>query len=406
MSQQSPSFDARFGTIISTVDDEKQISSLDRLNRESYPSELCNDDLFADGEKFTEIEGSNEKIHAVNLDQPSSTASVDTSNDSGSDSESDTDKMNASVHERPLHLSDDGRTLSAYEMQRLERIKRNRDYLAQLGLEDKGKNSQPEQSKSHQKIKKDESRPVPTRAIISRRSKAKPIRYAEPSNSVRDLLNDKVDGISLNLADTSAASLPVIPIDAVNNTKSEPTSDTMPCETNVLLNESSEKAGLIELGSVHQRQNNKTEKRKHERMEHFVYKEFCRLKSHKNQVLKDVEKLHRASEKEVRLWKGKWDKWNVKWKRRQLRLEMEREEKLEAEQRRLLMESVAKKMDHEKKVLGCTINRLLHDTDSRMPEILRAVKQYDDQKEVRFSRYFELTTIKLTNTNLIIESRN
>jgi len=173
-------------------------------------------------------------------------------------------------HLNPPHLAessdeDEDHELSQYELLRLERIKRNREYLSQLGLDN------PDMMKGRKIVKK-RKRKKPPQDLSSKRSSGrvrKTINYTEPSNSVRKLLKDTQPKISNppNRKKRSSISLP---------------------------------------------------KNNQHRMERFIFREFQRLKSHKSQVLKDTRRVVGAAEKEVAYWKKQVDLWQKRQERKRL----------------------------------------------------------------------------------------
>jgi hypothetical protein len=102
-----------------------------------------------------------------------------------------------------------------------------------------------------------------------------------------------------------------------------------------------------------------------ERMEQFIYREFGRIKSGKNQSLKQAERNVRAAEKEVKYWGKLVTVWE---KQQQRKLEAEKQKQEEELQRELLG--------------GKSLKEFLQEIDSRMPEIQEAVKSYDDSLQV------------------------
>lgn len=106
----------------------------------------------------------------------------DDEDDSGSEEESSSEDESDDEDSKPAaagasQLSEDGHQLSAYELQRLERIRRNKEYLASLGLEEeKARLQKPTAPK---KRKKGNPKPeLKRRSSISRRTKAKDINYS------------------------------------------------------------------------------------------------------------------------------------------------------------------------------------------------------------------------------------
>jgi hypothetical protein len=112
-------------------------------------------------------------------DASSSSDDSDSSDDDDSSSEEDSDEEEPSsqnVASTPTVVTtEDGHTLSAYEVQRLERIRRNKEYLASLGLEkNKPKKPAPKKPKPARRKPPD----IKRRSSISRASKEK-VTYSE-----------------------------------------------------------------------------------------------------------------------------------------------------------------------------------------------------------------------------------
>lgn len=102
---------------------------------------------------------------------------------SSSDDDDDDDDSSNQEEEQKVVIGEDGHALSAYEIQRLERIRRNKEYLVSLGLE---KNKE---AMAAAKKKKKKSAParkkqpdIKRRSSISRASKEKVVTYSERSD--------------------------------------------------------------------------------------------------------------------------------------------------------------------------------------------------------------------------------
>lgn len=183
---------------------------------------------------------SNEAEEMINTDKVSfnhekadSIESTESARESDSDSEDDDDNDN------------DG--LSDYEKLRLERIRRNQEYLSRLGLEEQKSNLRPQ--KRARKIK--ENPPANAETIQQRkaslRRKTEQVRYSDVSMS--EILGRKPRS-------------------------SEP-----------------------------QPRKPKPEKEIQHRMERFVYREFQRIQAERNTAQKQIELLIRRTEKEKAFWK-------------------------------------------------------------------------------------------------------
>jgi hypothetical protein len=214
-------------------------------------------------------------------------------------------------------LDEDGRQLSEYERLRLERIKRNREYLAQLGLE--GNNSKaPERKK---RIKRDSS----SNEILERRSSSrqvKPVRYTEPSVSVRSIMR-AVQGMD-------KASLE--PSESQDGIQRKPAKKCDP----------------------------------QHRMEGYIWAEFRRLKSHRKGILKQAERALKWAEKEKKYWTNR----SFLWERKNQRIIEAQQQRIEEERQRLQFG-------------GKTTKELFHEMSRRLPIIQQAIDEYDRSLLVR-----------------------
>jgi hypothetical protein len=241
--------------------------------------------------------------------------------------------------------AEDGRQLSEYEILRLERIKRNREYLAKLGLDNPADvATEPDKKKS--KIGRPKREPsavdmIERRTSISRRTKMKPVSYVEPSVSVRDILRTiegkvkDANGDKSTVTHTVDASAELEP---PPNMRKPTDYDTLP---------------------------RRITKKEH-RMENYIWAEFRRLKSIKSSTLKKAERALRLAEKEVKYWRNRFTIWE---RRNERRLEAERQRQNEALQKQQFG--------------GKTMRELLSEIDQRMPIMLQAVEQYDNAIMVR-----------------------
>lgn len=169
--------------------------------------------------------------------------------------------------------------LSRYELLRLERIKRNQEYLSKLGLNDTKK--LPRKEKKRQRKRSSFSEIDFSEKRSSGRVR-KSISYTEPTNSVRNLLNG-----------TTAKVKP----------KSEkPNRARGPRSSAELSN----------------------------RMERFIFREFQRIKSKKTHVFRQTDRLTRAAEKEVAYWQRQALLWE---RRKERRSETERQRHLSEQER-------------------------------------------------------------------------
>ncbi|GKY91187.1 hypothetical protein MPSEU_000091400 [Mayamaea pseudoterrestris] len=149
---------------------------------------------------------------------------------------------------QPL-LDDDGRPLSEYERQRLERIERNKAYLQQLGLHE----VKPP-PKARPKKKEQPEMPLVKSRFSSRATKKNEISYAEPSLSVAALMRQEAS-------------------DKPKKEKKLPKEPRPP-----------------------------REKKHEQRMVRAIYDEFQRINTKKKHVLKQLERDVRAAEKEIKFW--------------------------------------------------------------------------------------------------------
>lgn len=208
----------------------------------------------------------------------------------------------------PTHVDAEGRPLSAYEIARLERIRRNKEYLQRLGLD--GHRPKPERraSADGRPKKKKPPPPMSPQKRSARRAARKTIDYTEPSASVADLLRDK-----------KAGAKPKPP------KKERKTKDPA------------------------------------ERMELFIFHEFKRVRGEKTSILKQADRDKRAADKEVRFWEKQVERADQRQQRR--------------------LEATTFK-DEQREQLGVTIKELMQQVDSRLPELLEAAEQYDEEFEV------------------------
>jgi hypothetical protein len=248
------------------------------------------------------------------------------SSDDNNDEDDDQDEENISDDDNngraeAAGASPDGRQLSDYELLRLERIKRNKQYLSALGLEGTSANGGVKASGKPVKRKRKKVSPSQKRSSLSRRTKES-VSYAEPPAGVASLIR------------------------TVNKKEEEKVKDRPPKPP-------SERKSKDPL----------------DRLEKFVFLEFKSIKAHKRQVLNQAEKNLAKASKEVKFWR----KGAEVFERRQQR-------KLD---RKLEQAKIIKHIQDERRQLGGgTAKELLKDIDSRMPDILSAVARYDAKLEV------------------------
>lgn len=183
----------------------------------------------------------------------------DSSSDDSSNSDDDDEEGGES---QPSVIIKDGRELSEYEIKRLERIRKNKEYLKQLGLEgDNGVlGSRPTTKK---KKKPASSAPVPVKKRSSRRAARKKVDYSEPSATIASLLR---------------AEEPKKKDDDKGPRKSR------------------DKAN---------------------RLERFIYDEFKSIASRKKNLVREAERYVRAAEKEVKFWTRMVEKEERRERRKQ-----------------------------------------------------------------------------------------
>ena len=191
------------------------------------------------------------------------------SNNEDDDGDQPQDESNAENSDGDEHH------LSEYEKLRLERIKRNREYLSQLGLADQ---SMLGGRKVPAKRKKKKPPPKPQGPKRSSSRARKSVDYAEPSNSVAKLLRGTKPKVS----------------------KDPP-----------------KRKPSIAKQHLH-------------RMEMFIFREFQRIKSLKTQTAKDAERNVRAAEKEVAYWSKLAELYE---KREERKLHQERIRQIQEEER-------------------------------------------------------------------------
>ena len=301
-------------------DDAEEVS-----NKNSNVDEQDDDNDEDDGDRKPAARQRNDDDDDDDDDSSSSSSSI--ADDESSRNDSDNDKDDE---------SNDGRELSDYEKLRLERIRRNREYLSQLGLEGSMPKKQAPPSRKKRKEQQQQQQQHPTAPQRSSSRSRKTVNYTEPSVSVAQLLRDSK---KLLPAAKSASSAPssangVATITAKPKKESKPRA---PRGTNTKL--------------MH-------------RMERFIYNEFNSIKAHKKRTLKDAERNTRLAEKEV----SYWTKRASIWERQQERQRAAAAAKQAAEQ--------------ERADLGGTVRELMQDIDRRMPELLAAVSEYDEVFEV------------------------
>lgn len=128
-------------------------------------------------EEETDLAG--DVVKGKDEEESRSSSGSDSSDDDDDDSSSDKEDEEPKQNEAKVVIGEDGHVLSAYEIQRLERIQRNKEYLASLGLE---KNKQAlSAAKAKKKVApaRKKQQDIKRRSSISRASKEKVVTYAE-----------------------------------------------------------------------------------------------------------------------------------------------------------------------------------------------------------------------------------
>lgn len=203
----------------------------------------------------------------------------------------------------------------------MERIKRNQQYLAKLGLEGTdgqgvlGKNL-PSKKTTRRRRKSNETAPSERRSSLSRRSKQE-VTYTEKPASwwKKEVL-------------------------ANEGTKEDKDRASKP------------------------KKDRKKERPPSQRMDKAIYMEFKRIHSHRKQALKQAKKHVRVAEREFKHWSREATAFQ------------------RAEQRRIEVENLLKFAQEEKKIIGCTAMELIQDIDVRSGEMYRVLFQYEDAKRV------------------------
>ena len=256
-------------------------------------------------------------------EKQSESSSDDSDSDDGDESENEHDEQDSEKT-----VGADG--LSEYERLRLERIKRNKERLIQLGLD----GGFPKKKKQPSQLKRRKSTDIfpagPKRR--SRRSTDK-IDYTEPSISITQL--------------------------ATKTDKENPE----------------------EGGKPNSRKGGRKERGKSQRLPRFIYDEFQSINQHKKKMLKLSGKNLRIAETEIGFWQKKAEKLANKEKKK---LEME-EKKLKMEEKKLKMEQMHKNVEKEMQIFGGgSAKDFLQQIEKRTPEIMHKISMYEYHRRVSF----------------------
>lgn len=225
-------------------------------------------DFKEDGEEVVHDSDKGYKRAPDESEEDDDEANAEGINDESSrSSSSDDDDQSSSGSEGDAKVdvvtTSDGRVLSQYELQREERIRRNREYLASLGLE------RPVEESATRQQRRNKRRPVQEKQRSSQRER-KSVDYTERPASLASIVRE--------FRTPKANAKP---------RKREP----KPKESQ--------------------------KEKKDSRMERFIYREFQSIQAHKNQVLKQAEKDLRAAKREVKYWSKLAEKVENRERRRE-----------------------------------------------------------------------------------------
>jgi hypothetical protein len=267
-----------------------------------------------------------------------------------------------------IHVDDDdgndedGHALSEYELLRLERIRRNKEKLAQLGLLNhqqhvkKKRNSMgsaaAKKQQQQQQQSQDDLNNMPSRSSLSRSSKRN-VNYAEPRGSLLSFSEQQYSS-SMDQVDDN---------DNQHRNSFNPSSTTT---TNTMLaTATSHDVNTVTTTSLSNNSNNNNHhknKAKKPRMAKFIFREFQRIQGLQHATLKQAERNVRSAQTNVRHWIKLVDKYQRHLERQYLlqQLQQQREE------------------FHKSQPL----RDVLREMDSRMPELLQAARDYEKRQQV------------------------
>lgn len=216
--------------------------------------------------------------NGTDVDEKDANDSINANEEKDDDEKSDSGAKDGSNLSNE-HTDEFGRPLTAYEIMRLEKIKRNNAFLAKLGLEEARARQEEEMRKKKAAAKRDKKGPVfyEQRETLSRRTKGKNVSYAMPKIS--------------EFRETMASA-------KKNNTRKR------------------EKSASRE-----------------DRVPREIYNELKSIQSNKRQRLANAERLVRMSEKELKLS----EKFAEKQERREQAKKEREERKKLAESKRALL---------------------------------------------------------------------
>ncbi len=252
-----------------------------------------NDEDETDSKQVAKGKGEGEKESQKEISEREG-ASDSTKIKPDSDDDDDGDSKEESDEDEKQPTDEYGRPLSAYEIMRLERIKRNKAKLAQLGLEQNGgkrsgtllgeHEENMRKRKALKKKEKKEKEVIVMRRSMSRRTKGKNINYSEPtvaefklppSERKKDKSNDK------------------------------PEEKEMDEKT---------KAAMLDKKARKEKREN--------RVPLFIYQELKQVEKTRRHAVRTAEKLVRASEKEMRIIKRQVDAIGRREKQRKEKKEL------------------------------------------------------------------------------------
>ena len=290
--------------------------------------------------------------------------------------------------------TEDGRPLSEYELLRLERMKRNREYLSLLGLDNDTAQQQPSRKRVKPIRKKENTVIVERRSSITRRTKLQPIQYVGPK-SIREMIQRAMqqgeDGeentTNANLLQRKQKSKWTMDPDhghihtstSNSNSNTGSTDPTFTATTTLsddvaATNEENDQNGgsnnnndknEIDDGdtNIHTRDGFGIPYIKGNRMEIFIFKEFRRLRSEKRQILQKVDRTHRMVQKEMKYWYHQKIQYDRKMKKK------------------LFIDQYVQQLQQQQQMKH-TQRDLLRAADQKMPLVVQTLKKYDQSRMV------------------------
>jgi len=283
----------------------------------------------------------------------SRSASSSSSDDASSEDEAADGAATTTTTSKRKVIIRDGRELSEYEILRLERIQRNKEYLANLGLEKR---------EGHDGGFLGDRKPKP-------RPKKKRVAPRPPSDTIAAQRPSRRAKEAVNYAE------PKCGIAAMAREPEQCKANATDGNDDLQIQETPGKRDAATPSSPSSRNKEKAAKRPEERMEKFLYLEYRSIQSHKNGVLRQAERNVRAAEKAVKYWGRLAEKAERRATRKRLK---EEEARVLGQMAAELREQREKMKKKQKESTGCrTIKQLLKEVDQRMPELRSAVEKYD-----------------------------